>query len=878
LDSNHVLPALGQPGALPPAPSTGLIGRRAEAVELASLLSPADEGPLWVTGYHGIGKTALLTHVARSLLQSGRFERIVYTSIGRTGVADSVLYDLGQVLFGSGYRLTEDSPAQIEQALQAVPTLVVWDDADAILYGGSLALEQSALVTWYQLANRIAACSPSALCVISNGAALPPSARRLARLRPYALGPLQDQEAIELALAFGGSASEAQSRETWSQLIQWLGGHPLALRSLWAAAEGTLLQDVASQLAARIPGLSSGEARFRNRAMDISLDHLATRVAPPLAEHLGDLAFFVGGFVENLGPETMGLSPEQWTALSEPLSRAGLTWNEPFDPLTIPWVRLHPALQQWSARKLTGSRRSELAAAQHGPYLGFITWVLNSAPRLRDSGPRLIYRELGNIALGLNSLLALNLVAEAVDYAWVYSSLLKELGLAAETKRANDALNLAAEALLPQDQPWSRAGVALALKQAEALMAAPDLQKAGAVLSQLAVRMEKSDGLSYHGREATEDHVRVLVALARVLRDTGHPDVAARALSDALNLLNRIEADDSVRTERARLYGELLEVYLRLGQLEHASDAGERALESLEGLEATRLRSELHVRRAYVALRQNSDDRAREQLQHAADLMTSEEDLPGLASVESQFAALAMRPPADLPDAIRHLESAASYAHQSHQWPTEAQLHTQIAQIAAQNGSDETCEDHLREAVSIYEDNRAFGSLLRARASLSEHYLRSGRAGEAQQAAERALADAGDSQSAVPWELYLLLSRIAETQGDREASTRWLAAAREGFSASSAAEAVLSRWEPLITALVQSVRGEALDSDTASTLESLENNEQTKSLARRLWRILSGERSTELYADLQPGDGLVVRTLLDRIGLPPAAAESMADQ
>ena len=53
-----------------------------------------------------------------------------------------------------------------------------------------------------------------------------------------------------------------------------------------------------------------------------------------------------------------------------------------------------------------------------------------------------------------------------------------------------------------------------------------------------------------------------------------------------------------------------------------------------------------------------------------------------------------------------------------------------------------------------------------------------------------------------------------------------------------------------------------------NALEELETNPEWGELAGSIWRILSGERGEELYAELDHVDALVVRAILRGIEAP----------
>jgi tetratricopeptide (TPR) repeat protein len=864
LNPQSALPA-GDPGALPAAPRLGLIGRATERAELLALFSAGENAPVWITGYEGMGKTALLVAIARDLLESGAFEQVVYTSLGKSGVPEAALYDLSHCLLAGKLKLTEDTLPALEKALQETRTLIVWDDAGAILYGGAQALDQQAMIQWYQMANRIAASAPSMLCVLSDGPELPPSARRLARVRNYHVGPLQAAEATQLGLALDRQAGRPEAAPTWEELVAWFGGNPLALACTSAATGAASLQEMADRLVTRAPGLRSGDGQYRNRGLDMAMDALVANLQEPLKSHLPDLGVMVGGFVENLGPEIIGITREEWVAQSGPLKQAGLVWDEPVPVLTIPMVRMHPALQRWALQRLTASRRSELDTEHYSHAFGLMSWIFKSAGTLQAEGPALFYRDLGNQRRGADEILASGDIPAAISYLQVYNALLGELGLKGESDRATAAVGAAAQALLPAEGPWTRQGVSVALQQAEALMTAGQVQQAGNLLSQLAVRFERPDGVDYKGTEASLDRVRVLRDLSQVLRSSGHADVALRSLTQALELLDPFDATAPTRMLRADILGRTVDVHQQLGQLEEAERACQRALGALEGLDEPALKADLYMRTSAIALRRNNAEGARDALNRAHEIRTASGDLEGLAAIENQLAAIAMRTPQEAPQALTHLTRAIEYARQGDQWLVEGQLLAQRASVASQLAQPAACEADLTAAITLYQEHGAAGLLAITHASYAEFLLQQERLEEARSAAERALEIAMSGTQGVPWEIYYLLQRVASARKDTEELTRWRLQTRQSYTRSTAAAAVITRFRPLIEALVQAAGGEALDTDVADMLEALERTPQGKELARSLWQILSGERGEVLFESVDHIGAAVVEELLRRL-------------
>ena len=83
------------------------------------------------------------------------------------------------------------------------------------------------MVSWYQTASRIGSQGKSALCIVTDGIDLPPSARRLAGVREYRVGAMDDAEAAELGSALDRAGGlEGHLRRPGSRLSNCSGDTP----------------------------------------------------------------------------------------------------------------------------------------------------------------------------------------------------------------------------------------------------------------------------------------------------------------------------------------------------------------------------------------------------------------------------------------------------------------------------------------------------------------------------------------------------------------------------------------------------------------------------------------------------------------------------
>ncbi len=861
------LPSPGESGALPTRPEYGMQGRHREIIELERLFTENHSGPIWVTGYDGLGKTTLVSHVARWLVRSGRFRQVVYTSLGQSGMLESVIYDLGQCLVGVDFRVSKEWEDELEPALRETETLVVWDDVQAPLQEGALAFDQQTRAEWYGLVERLARMDTVTVCVISDGPSLPERAQRLQEVREYRVSPMAEDEALGFFEAVNGwLGAPPVERADVERLLSLFGGHPLALCTLAAVRGEQPLAEMLDGLVQRVPGLAEGEGRRRNEALDIAYSHLRSTLSETMQPMLSDLGVFEFGFLQNLGLEILDREQEEWASLAEVLTSAGLLRREPIPHLTIPYVRLHPALQRFASQRLSPARGHELRQPFYSHYFGFLSWLLQSRSRLPEGASRLFYRDIGNMRKALALVLEEEDLTLAINYVRYYSAFLQELGFEDEFSRATSVVQEATKAAVPRQGPLGRPGVQLMLNQAEQFLNAGQINQASGLLRQLVQRIEAPGGRDYTGRPATLDHARALYLLARAVRSGGRIDLAPGFHERALALLEPLGAYPGAVRLRAEIQAERSEALMSMNQLDDAEEACRQGLDAAENLKDARMEGTFYARLGAIAMRSDDDDQALDYLNRALERMEEAEDTAGLAAVEDQLALLAMRAPADRDQAMAHLQRALEHAQKGDHWMLIAQVHNQMAQLATEAGELDQAREQLQRAIDVYAEHQATPGLISARAALAELYLREDRIEEAHTEATAAL-QVGQAapQSTVPWELFLLLERIAKARGNEEQAQRWRLSAQEGFAKSGQARTTLLRWRPIIDAVVKSSAGEALDTDAAKTLEEMEQADEWKTLADRIWRILSGERDQGLYADLDHVDALIVRTVLERL-------------
>lgn len=867
-------------GGLPSEPHQGFHGRGRElrALERA-LWGDKGNGLVFVHGYEGIGKTTLVAHAARWLVRTGRFSEVVYTSFAGGGQAETALYDLGHRLLGTDFSLRQGDALQaIEQALRDKATLVIWDNLEAVLPDGEYALGSEALNELLQLGTRFASLGASCLIVISEMRAVPNNAYAEESVAlDLALQGLDAVDAMDLLNGLWAGASLSQSVMETAELISALGGHPLALSLLADVLRERSVADLIVELERILPGFGAGEARLRNQALDAAMEAFLRSFDEDLLPKLFPFGLFEGGFMEPLALSITQVNEATWATFKKRLIAGCLIREVQLAGLAVPFIQCSATLTRHLRRRISSAQLAELEQAYCGSYLGLARWMAQNEERSASAIASLIRHELPNFRRALRLFLAAQDLDTAIDHAGILRHFLDGQGFTGESDRIANQIEEAVAQTIPSEGPLSRPGVQFMLKRGEQLLAAGRVAEAGGLFQNLCERMGKEGGLAYEGDEATFDLAYALHRLGRCLQMSAQTESAFAIYSQALAMLEGIEATPTIRQELLLLNQDLGSLCLSTKQWEQAETFYRQALEIAKEFQDGRAQGAITVQLADVALGREDLEQARQLLMQAIEHLTVAQDTIMLATVWERLGTLAWRG-SDLNEAERCFKQALDLAQKAEQAPTQARIWTYLAQIAQQSGHLDDAQSHYAQAIMLYRQHGFKAGIVMAEAALSRLFLAENRLEDAKthaEAAREAVEELGPEAN--PWEIYALLQHIAALEGDRTGEAHWRARAQESFAASPMAEQLVEGWQPLIQGVAQACRGAALDSETVGLIEKLESTQEWKGLAAVIWDVLSGARGRELYAELDHMDALIVRRILEAIEVPAEQEERTSD-
>ncbi|MBC7235370.1 MAG: tetratricopeptide repeat protein, partial [Chloroflexi bacterium] len=884
------------PGGLPLEPSSGFWGRGLELGLLEHALRDSKrEGAIWIYGYEGLGKTTLAAHLARWLVRCGHFQQAVYTSFQGGGRAGLAVQHLGVRLLGARFApASEDALDKVLDELAKTPTLVIWDNVEQLLPDGGFALEDRALEALWATAGRIARAGRSRLLLLSDGGEIPPRAYAALPIAfSLGLNPLAVEEALEL---LGHLLQKRPSLDEARTLIHALGEHPLALAVAAAALESRTVDKLLAELEDIFAGLRAGEARGRNQALEVMLEHLMRSFNPDLQLKLRALGLLPVGGIEPLFLRILHLEAEEWATCRARLAAAHLLQPLPLEGATVPYVHVHPALIRYLARRLSDAQRSGAVDPIYYSYMGLLNWLDGVDPQTRPIADQMVRAELPNLRRTLQLLLEHERFEQALTFTGHLAHFLERLGFVEERDAVRTMTQERIERAVSAEGPLPRTVVRFLLGQSERMVAMGAAPQAVATLQGLVERMNQEGGLAYSGDEAALDRGMALRRLGRIFHLSGRPDAAAAAYSQALTALHELKPDEMVRGELFPLYEHLAEMLLLMGQAEAARQVTEQGLQLAERVDDRHMQGIMTAQMGSVLVALGEVDQARERFEAALSYLDTEQDRLQAATVWSQKGMLAEAQD-DLPEAERCYRQALELARAAEQEMFQAQILLQLARAADRRDDLAKAREHYVEALGIYTAKNLRAQMMNVQLSLADIALRQKDLDEARTYAEaaRVLADVALRQKdldeariydetahalaekmapAGVWQPFVTLQRIAEAAGDHERAAEYRRRAQEIFARSPEALDVLKHWDTLIRSVVSSARGEALDQEAAATLEQLETNEAWTHLAGAIWRILGGERGEELYADLDHVDALVIRAILRGIEAPETEEES----
>jgi tetratricopeptide (TPR) repeat protein len=856
-------------GRLPASPSRGFVGRSVEQQQVCqSLASGAKARIILLYGAEGIGKTTLAVQVAHDLVSNGRFAHSVYSDFLGGGQAETALYELGIVLVGETFDANSDGKiAAIHEILSQSPTLLIWDHLEALLPEGDAPISDLLLRELVQLGSDLVIDTDSRLIMIAEKP-LPGFTFSQGIVILPELEALSADDALQLLQSV---RPETLSEEELKDIVRTCSGQPIAINLMASLLHHVTLPQVFDLIDQAVPGARSTEVWGSLQVNDMVFGACWQTLTETARAGLYGLCIFSVGGMERLVYQLEGIDAESWQRFRTLTTQAGLVTVEQVEPLAIPYLRIHPILMHYALRHFKRETRAHLYAWYCGSYLGLLKWITEQQQRLSVSLRFLLWRELPNFRRAFRLLLSSQQLSLIQEYNQVLAFLIQPLGLLQEIQAMSEAMQAVLKAALPKEGPLSRPGLMFVLEQVKRMIDSGKSPEALAILKPMCQRIEKDDQLSYKGDEAKEDRARASHLLGKALAATGAHPLALGAMVRALKLIDELPAPD--KAYLLSLLCDLSDLVMAARDYANARQIGERALQLASELQDSGRQGRLYYELAVITYNQGDMNQTRQYASSALQYLEPENNLGGQAEVWRILATLSMQD-GDTPEAKRQLQRALELARLANIPQIVADTLVRLGQVHIREERLADAETSFMQALVIFQEHNARPSQTTTEIALGEVLLKEGQVASARSHAEaaRALAE-GAGPSAQPWIIFDLLERIALAENDSSRALVWRRRARESLAESPQADTIMARWRPLLQKLAAVCGGEVLDDETLANLEKMEAEADNPELFGALWRILGGERGSELYESLGMAQSVLVKRLLDGIGHPEVLAE-----
>ena len=339
-----------------------------------------------LSGPGGTGKTELAKGFARWWRDTGGVDdpRLVCWHSFEPGVAsfglDGVITGLGLAVFGADFARLEASQrlGAVRQLMTQYRVLLVWDNFESVKEmpdpaGVTPRLDEAGCAALKGFLGWVREYSVSTVILTSRA-----PEDWLGQVRRIPVGGLNRAEAAEYAgylLAPFPAAQARRERRSFGELLEWLDGHPLAMRLTLPRLDTTDPGDLLAALRGTTPLPAADDPDAgRSTSLPASITYSYVHLSERTRRLLPAVSLFHGvadedvlmpfSAAEGVPGRFAGASREEWTAVLEDAARVGLLTG-----LGAGMYRIHPALPGylaagWHAADPGGYDRERAACEQ----------------------------------------------------------------------------------------------------------------------------------------------------------------------------------------------------------------------------------------------------------------------------------------------------------------------------------------------------------------------------------------------------------------------------------------------------------------------------------------------------------------------------------
>ncbi len=320
-----------------------------------------------LTGPGGTGKTELAKGFARWWRDTGGVDdpRLVLWHSFEPGIAtfglDGVITAIGLKLFGADFALLDAAQRleQVKRLLAQLRVLLVWDNFESVREmpdpaGATRPLDDDGCAALREFLGWVRDHSASAVIITSRAAET-----WLGQVRRVPVGGLNRAEAAEYAGRLLGPYPAAQRQRelrSFGELLDWLDGHPLAMRLTLPRLNIDTPADLLTGLQGTTPLPADDTEQGRLSSLGASITYSFTHLTAPTRQLLPAVSLFhgiadadvLGGFsaVDGVPGRFSGAGRQAWAAVLDVAARVGLLTS-----LGSGMYQIHPALPGYLAAR-----------------------------------------------------------------------------------------------------------------------------------------------------------------------------------------------------------------------------------------------------------------------------------------------------------------------------------------------------------------------------------------------------------------------------------------------------------------------------------------------------------------------------------------------
>ena len=879
---------------MPPEPRYGFSGRAYELLQVERHL--LRNRLIVISGFGGVGKTALVRESADWLTRTGMYTGACFVSFEHGGDAAALLSALGTYVgvYDGFYNPNdpEAALARLKPALKEKPLLIIADNLESMLPGSEAPLERAARGQLWDVLLALAKLRAGVLLTtrttdFGDGRLAPGD--KVAYLPLVGLSP---DNAYALATRLLTSLGIERARAPYADLrdlLTQLDHHPLSIQLVLPALRTIPLATIRAEFAALLPQFMDDQETGRNRSLLASLDYSLRRLSEAQRALLPRLALFEGGANENEILQITEIPETEWVKLRQALEQAALLTAEPVEGITVPFLHLHPVLAPY-LRSQHGAGDPALRERYARRYYGLANYLYNEDVQHPQPVRALVQKELPNLRRALELLLEAGDLDAASDMAESIVWFLNFFGLLRERdelrRRVGEAVKDTKESgVLTRAEYLRESGLGEDERQKG------NLRAAYTRFSNLLARIEALPEGTAVDRGSYE-HCQTLGWMARCLKSGGQPAAAEQRLREALTMIDALikqqPENQSYIRERGVNLTDLADVLRDQGKYAQAREAYEERMRIAQQQGDLRAQSVVLVQLGTLALVQRDYAEAQSRyllaLKHFRAL-----DEPRMEAVAWHQLGMVAEDQEEWAEAERCYRESLAIEERLGNAAGAAMTCNQLAMVAQMSARPVEAEGWYKRALELFEQADPGGSekvgALNNLAVLLVNEVRAGRApttrlAEAKSYAEQALAiDQTRDASSEIWNTLSILADIADLEGRAEEARDYRRRARETFAAFAGNRYHIDRQHgQLIAAIAAAALGDAQTREVVEAdLPRLE--ERGWKIAAATRRIWAGERDWHALAEgIDRQDALLILRVLETIAQPPAEAVQPAPE